>query len=345
MIPHALRNFITRSPQRGRPASRVFVPVVALFALMASPAFAGGPGDKPSAAAADEASRRFRAGVVFYKDGDYAAALVEFKRAYELDPNYKVLFNLGQTSQELNDYASALTAYRKYLQEGGTEIDKARREKVEGFIRTLEKKVGTITIQTNVEGAEVSVDDAPVGKTPLEKPVLVNAGRRKFAASLSGYHPTVRQEEVAGLDVTTVKLDLDKIETAEAPTEAPAKPEPPKPPVKVVVQEHTTPLAPWVSFSVTGAAAIATGVVGGLALSARGDLDTALSAFPGNKSAIDGAQNKVKTLALATDILGGVTAAAAVTTIILFATARRGDAPAKIGVLLVPGALVGRGVF
>ena len=308
--------------------------------------------DKPAPGASDEASRRFRAGVVFYKDRDFAAALVEFKRAYELDPNYRVLFNLGQTSQELNDYASALTAFRRYLEEGGKEIDKARRTKVEGFIDALKKKVGTVTIVTNVEGAEVSVDDAPLGKTPLDKPVLVNAGRRKFGAQLSGYHPAVRQEEVAGLDEKTVKLDLQEIETTPTATAPSPKPEqaPPPPRTNVVADEKSTSAAPWVMLAVTGAGAIATGVLGGLAVSARSDLDDALATFPGDKAAVDDAQSKAKTFAMGTDIAGGVTAACAITTLILFvASSGSSEAPKAAAVsrgirwTAVPGSL--RGVF
>jgi len=335
--------------------SRTFVLLATLaLATLAVASDAAAQSEKPGASASDEASRRFRAGVVFYKDRDFAAALVEFKRAYELDPNYRVLFNLGQTSQELNDYASALSAFRRYLDEGGKEIDKARRAKVEGFIDVLKNKVGTITIEVNVEGAEVSVDDVSVGKTPLAKPLLVNAGRRKFAASLSGRHPAVRQEEVAGLDDRTVKLELAEIETAAEPpkplppTQKPA-PAPP-PPTAKTVDEHRTPVGAWTMFAFTGAGAIATGVLGGLALSARSDLDGALATFPGNPAAIEGAQSKVKTFALATDIAGGVTAACAITTLILFvaSSGSKGEGPKSAGLsrgIRVTGAGTLRGIF
>src|SRR5205823_3161495 len=67
----------------------------------------------------DEGRKHFQAGVQFYKEGDFRAALIEFKRAYESAPNYKVLYNLGQTNLELQDYAQALTSFQKYLTDGG----------------------------------------------------------------------------------------------------------------------------------------------------------------------------------------------------------------------------------
>lgn len=269
-----------------------------------------GAGDKP--AESDEASERFRAGVGFYKDGDFTAALVEFKKAYELAPNYRVLFNLGQTSQELKDYASALTSFERYLREGGKEIDAARQKKVQAWVDDLKKKVGTLTIET-AEGAEILVDDVPVGIAPLPEPVVVNAGRRKLAASLSGHAPVQRMVDVTGTEQLTVKLELTKIEAPRPePGPEPAKQPPPPPP------EPETPVAAWVMLSVTAASAIATGVMGGLALSARSDLDAELATFPGNRAAIDDAQSSTQSFSLAADVLAGVTVAGAAATVILF---------------------------
>ncbi len=78
------------------------------------------------------------------------------------------------------------------------------------------------------------------------------------------------------------------------------------------------PIAPWAVLGVTGAAAIVTGVTGGLAIASRGDLDSALAAYPGDKQAIEDAQSKTQTLALTADIMGGVTIAGAATTVVLF---------------------------
>ena len=290
----------------------------------------------------DEASQRFRAGVAFYKSKDYPAALVEFKRAYELAPNYRVLYNLGQTSQQLNFYADALTAFQQYLAEGGKEIDAARKISVESAIVELKTKVGTITVETNAEHAEILIDDLPAGITPLEKPLIVNAGRRKFSATAKGYLPVTRVVEVAGSDSATVKLELTKIEKDPPP---PDREDPkPKPP-----PERTIPVSAWVMLGATGAAGVVTGVMGGLALSARGELDDALGTLPGNKTAIEDAQTKTQTFAIATDVFIGVTAAAAVTTVVLFvvdfgSSDASAEAPAA-ALRVTPGGLVLGGTF
>ena len=323
----------------------------AVFLLSFAAALLGGPfaqaddRDKPAEKGAEDASERFRAGVAFYKNRDYGAAPGGFKRAYELEPNYRVLFNLGQTSQELNDYASALRAFRQYLSEGGKEIDAARKKKVVSWIEDLEKKVATVTIETNVEGAEILVDDVVVGSAPLGEAVIVNAGRRKIAANAKGHVPTQRVIDVAGTDETTVTLELVAIERDRPPP--PPLPPPPTP----TPSEPEIPVAAWVVLGLTGASAITTALVGGLAVSARGDLDDELSTFPGNAAAIADAQDKTKTLAIATDVMIGLTVAGAAATGILFGLALSGSgedaettAP-EVTAVVTPTGLVLRGTF
>jgi len=55
-----------------------------------------------------EAGKHFQRGVTLYNETDYRAALVEFRRAYDLAPNAAVLYNIGETEYQLRDYASAL---------------------------------------------------------------------------------------------------------------------------------------------------------------------------------------------------------------------------------------------
>ena len=323
--------------------ARLSFPLAALLASVASVAVPGSAradddARKVAAPPSEEASQRFRSGVSFYKDKDFAAALVEFKRAYELVPNYSVLFNLGQTARELKDYAAALEAFEQYLDEGGAKIPAPRRKEVAASIDELKRKVGTLKITSNVEGAAIVLDDVAVGPSPLAAARVVNVGRHKLSATSTGYTPTQRVVEVAGMTETPVSLDLTKIEVTPVAIVAP-----PPPPVKV-----GTPVVVWVMLSTTVAAGVAAGVTGGLALSARGGLKDALATYPGDPKAISAAQAKTRTLAITTDVLGGITLAGAVTTAILYAVSPRSAAAAekaKVTVDVAPTGLVLRGAF
>ena len=63
------------------------------------------------------ARQHFELGLRNYKMADYAAAIREFKRAYELSPAPELLFNIGQAYRLGGDCDTALRLYRNYLAE------------------------------------------------------------------------------------------------------------------------------------------------------------------------------------------------------------------------------------
>src|SRR5215218_10346672 len=88
---------------------------------------AGSQPATPTKEARDEAKSRFLKGLDLFKEGDYQAALIEFRRANELAPNYNVLYNIGQVYFQLTDYPNALNSLERYLKEGGDQVSAKRR--------------------------------------------------------------------------------------------------------------------------------------------------------------------------------------------------------------------------
>jgi tetratricopeptide (TPR) repeat protein len=280
-----------------------------------------------AAQGAQDAGAHFDRGVSFFKDGDYTAAMVEFKKAYEIDPNYRVLYNLGQTSRELRDYASALRSFERYLEEGANKIDAERRKRVESWVVELRGKIGNVTLATNVDGAEVSIDDVPVGTTPLDKAVVVNAGRRKLSLVKSGYTPRTQYVDVAGTEAKSIRLDLVPLTAAAA--EGPrAKPDDRAPAPPPPAREPRGTARPWVMLGVTGAVGVAAVVVGGIALSKKSDFEDALEGYPTTAESVEDTRDGARAFAAAADVLTAVAVASGVATIVLFATDRSSSASA-----------------
>jgi tetratricopeptide (TPR) repeat protein len=159
---------------------------------------------EPNAAANAEAAKHFQRGVTMYNEADYRAALVEFRRAYETSPNAAVLYNIGQTYYQLQNYAAALVALGRYLTEAGPSA--SHRREVEATVDTLQSRVGKVAITTSLPGADITVDDELVGKTPLDEPVLVSIGRRKITALRDGRVTETRFVDVAAGDTVNVAL-------------------------------------------------------------------------------------------------------------------------------------------
>ena len=151
-------------------------------------------------AAETPAKAAYRAGVEFFKRHEFADAIREFNKAYRLDPNPVLVFNMARAFEELKQYGAAAEYYRKYLEMSPNAPD---RTKVEDSLRTLEilqKQEGAqvlvpLTVTSNPDGAHVFVDGREVGLTPLKADVP--AGHRFLAVEAAGYERHSSELDVA----------------------------------------------------------------------------------------------------------------------------------------------------
>lgn len=167
--------------------------------------------------AAHQASAHFQRGVTLYGEADYRAALVEFRRAYAIAPNAGVLYNVGETQYQLQDYAGALTTFERYVAESGP--GDGHRAEVEGNLDVLRTRVGHVAVSTVPTGADLSVDDQPMGRTPVDHALLVSIGHHRVVATIAGRPAVTRYVDVAAGDSLAVTLTLPAPEPP--PTSAP----------------------------------------------------------------------------------------------------------------------------
>lgn len=294
------------------------------------------------AQAQDEASAHFRRGLDLFKEADFRGALIELRRANQIAPSYRILYNIGQCYLELQDYAGALRSFQAYLAEGGAKVPRDRRAAVEGDIQKLQGRVATVDLTTNVEGAEVRVDDDVVGTTPLGRPVLVGAGRRRITIEKSGVAPATKIVDVAGGDHLALSLPVNlqapaapaaPAPPAAAPPPAPppaantnapaAAPPPPPPPA-----EPSSPSYVWIGWTVTGvlaAGGIGTGIA---ALAAKHDSDEKLATVPGNAADIHDAHQSTVLFSALADGLGAAAVVAGAVSLYFTLKSPKADAHA-----------------
>jgi len=277
---------------------------LALSVAPVTPALAQAARGEPSSAGGsqEEAMRRFQRAVALYDEGDYAASLIEFNKAYELAPSYKLLYKIGQVSYKLKDYAGALRAFERYLKEGADKIAPERRAEVLEEINVLRSQTGQIDVVTNVFGATVAIDDVVVGTTPLEEPVLVSVGKRKISVTAPGRMPVTRVVDVGGQESKKVAIDLPALvgETRTVVADRPSK--------------MTT--WSWVGLGASGVLGIGAAVTGVMANKAADDLTAMTYVGSTPDAAIKDQQSRVKSRALATDILAGAAMVTLTTTLV-----------------------------
>lgn len=187
----------------------------------------------------EKARELFKEGNKLYRDQKYAQAEAAYEAAWALtDKKSKGLVNnLGQTEMHLGKYREAaehLTIARRLAAHGDKQLSDIERDLAES-----KTKVCTLTITTNVEGAQLLLGDKPLGRAPLVDPVFVDPGKVTVSALKDGYAAAKLEVDArAGQDVP-VKLALMMADSAPLPTASAtgtaALPPPPRSKVPAIV--------------------------------------------------------------------------------------------------------------
>jgi hypothetical protein len=163
-----------------------------LFSLASSPARADVP-------VSEKARAHFNAGVNLLQDPDgarYEEAYREFKAAYAESASWKMLGNLGLAAMKLERDGEAIDAFKRYLSEGGPELDTEERAQVERDLATLTAGVVRVELEVLPAGAIVVDERAPVHEQPVKNvydssdgrfSLGIRAGHHRFTARLAGY--------------------------------------------------------------------------------------------------------------------------------------------------------------
>lgn len=163
------------------------------------------------------ARQHFDRGVELAQQGDVEAAAQEFEDAYQISPNYAVLYNLGQADVALGRPVEALKAFESYLANGGPRIGATRRTEVEMLIAASRKRVGYLTVTVAPEGSEVSVDGRLVGRAPIREPFAVVAGEHGVAITRLGYAPYVDHIQITAQKTSALDAHLSPFKTGQLP--------------------------------------------------------------------------------------------------------------------------------
>jgi hypothetical protein len=302
-----------------------------LLLLLAVPARGQGP-DMDGARAA------FAEGKRLFEEQRPAEAAGAFRRAWRLNPSWKLFYNIGQCEAAARRHGLALEAFERYLAEGGDEIDDARRDEVLAEVERLRKMVGTVVV-TAPDGAAVFVDGVERGTAPLSGKLPVSAGVEHTAwIVVDGERGPERRFKVMGSD--TMGIDLRE-EAGPAPAPA-AEAEDTAPPAGGAgpSREPSSGLrvGGWVLAGVGAAMLITGGITGGMALNLDEDLyescpDEHCPATADYRDKID----RLDRLSVVTDVMlfaGGAIAATGAVLLILDAT--RDEEPSAVS--LIPSA-------
>ncbi len=144
-----------------------------------------------------------------FEDGNFAGALTEFVRAYDLSKNPRVLFNVGVCERQLRHYARAANRFRQELSEGSAVLSPDEVVELSKVIAALEPFIGSVNVRSNEQGAKVWVDGEEAGVIPLREPIRVDVGTRSIRLTKEGFVEQTQTVSVGTGALSNVEFTLE----------------------------------------------------------------------------------------------------------------------------------------
>lgn len=158
-----------------------------------------------------DAKADYDSGKVLYGDGDHAGALVKFQSAYDKSKDPRLLWNMAACEKNLRHYAKVLRLLRQYLADGGARLTDTDKKEAQDLLATVEPLTAAIRFRVSEADADVFVDDELIGRSPLEKPYVVDIGMRKIRVRKDDYKEYTQPLAVGGTPEVALDVKLEKI--------------------------------------------------------------------------------------------------------------------------------------
>jgi hypothetical protein len=161
------------------------IAALVLLAAAAVPVTVAAPARGADDTMIQMARERFQEGVKYYDEKQYEKARAAFLQAYALKRHPAVLLNLAQSELRSGHEADSAKHFVTYLREH-KDATALERQEAEKGLAAAKAKVGEITLNVDVDGAEVFVDGQPEGRSPLAGPIYLEPGQHAIEARREG---------------------------------------------------------------------------------------------------------------------------------------------------------------
>jgi hypothetical protein len=178
-------------------------------------------GAPTSAAAADEsplsqslngeAKALYEMGRSLFEKGDIASALSKFTHAYELSKDPRLMWNVAACEAGLKHWAKAMTAVDRYLALAGPLLTDKDKEQATRFRSAARPLVAQITLDVKPDPVTIDIDGEPVGQSPFNEPIYVDAGQHRIRFSKAGYRGIVRTSDLQGGGTSSMTITLERL--------------------------------------------------------------------------------------------------------------------------------------
>jgi len=197
------------------PLSRAMT--LAAAAVLAAAAAHAAPTRTTSAR--DQAAVHFSEGNEAFTRGDTHEAYRQYLTAWELHRTFDIACNLGRAEAELGKLPQAAGHLAYCLDHFSSspqqELQDAR-HRYSALFDTVRAQVSSLRFDVEPQGAEVFVNGANVGTTPLDHDIFVMPGTQVVELKRSGYRELRREIPAFAGESRSLTLELEPLEVAPA---------------------------------------------------------------------------------------------------------------------------------
>jgi hypothetical protein len=247
------------------------------------------------------AARAFAKASDLFMQRDFVGAIEAFEEAYRLRPHFMVQCNIARCHEWSGNYVQAAERYRRCLKEGGKGSETG--DRAEKALEAVEARITWVRVES-AAGGTVYVDGRRSGSAPGR--VAINPGTRVIEVRRPNATPASATITTRGGEQRSVTLEA--VEIAPRVIHDPAS-QPASQPVPVRSRRVVHRAWFWTTAALTVALAAAATGMGVATLQARDSYE--------EHPTKDGCDTALS-YRIATNVLWGLTAAAGVTSTVLF---------------------------
>ncbi|MDH5673317.1 MAG: PEGA domain-containing protein [Myxococcales bacterium] len=142
---------------------------------------------RPSGTPSERADALVTAGMSLQSAGDFAGAMAKYRQAEAIEPTPRGSAQMGLAEEQLGDPGAAARHLDKALRSSGDSFIRKHRGRLKRARERVSGQLGMLDVKGTPVGAEVFINDRPVGKLPFSGPLHVVAGSVRVGARMEGY--------------------------------------------------------------------------------------------------------------------------------------------------------------
>lgn len=145
----------------------------------------------------DDAKSVYAHGLDRLRVSDYEAAITAFERAYAIEPNAAVLFNLGMAYAAAGRAVDAVRVLDAYLEKSGEQLSASRSREVAHVLAEQRARVASLVVEGPADG-QLWLDGAQMPRSNAEAPLLLDPGEHLLRFDSPLWQRTARLSVRAG---------------------------------------------------------------------------------------------------------------------------------------------------